>query len=46
MAVTKESRDLMAKILKVGDIANETNPRQGMKTTSVSRYPVTLCWAR
>jgi len=46
MAVTKESRDLMAKILKVGDIANETNPRHGMKTTSVSGYPVTLCWAR
>jgi hypothetical protein len=46
MAVTKESRDLMAKILKVGDIANETNPRQGMKTTSVSGYPAILCWAR
>jgi hypothetical protein len=46
MVVTKESRDLMAKILNVGDIANETNPRQGMKTTSVSGYPVILCWAR
>jgi hypothetical protein len=45
MAVTKESRDLMAKILNVGDIANERNPRQGMKTTSVSGYPVILCWA-
>jgi len=46
MAVTKEGRDLISSILRVGDTGPETTARQGMKTTNVAGYPVILCWAR
>ena len=46
MAITKEGRELMSNILRVGDTGSETSVRQGMKTTKVAGYPVILCWAR
>jgi hypothetical protein len=46
MAVTKEGREFISTILKLGDTGPEPTARQGMKTTNVAGYPVILCWAR
>jgi hypothetical protein len=46
MAITKEGRELMSNIIKLGDTGPETPTRQGMKTTNVPGYPIILCWAR
>ena len=46
MAITKEGRELMSSIIKLGDTGSETSARQGMKTTNVPGYPIILAWAR
>lgn len=46
MAPTKEGRDFITSLVKLADTAPETSVRQGMKTTNVPGYPLTLAWGR
>jgi hypothetical protein len=46
MAATKEGRDFISSLIRIADTGSETVARQGMKTTNVSGYPVTLAWGR